>query len=147
MDIRLHTIADICSKVGVLWWGLMDPKSAAMPLSFCSLKGCKSAGPQSPPPPGIEPGPTKDRRLLNKNAKKVAMNPKCQLFFDRQLWRTAVLQPLEIQGPVVPHLAVVRLGSQGRGSAFKVCHALLKSAILLHKLAIVCNLMSIAVAR
>ena len=46
--------------------------------------------------------------------------------------------------PLGGGLAVVWLGSQGRGSAFKVCHALLKSAILLHKIAIVYSLMSIA---
>ena len=41
----------------------------------CMSRGCKTAGRQSSPRPGIEPGP---RRLLHKN---VASNPKCQRFF------------------------------------------------------------------
>ena len=50
-------------------WGIIHP---------CRSRGCKAAGPQSPPPPGIEPGPW---WLLHKIAKNVASNPKCQLFF------------------------------------------------------------------
>ena len=37
MGIRLQTIADIWSKVGVLWGGLMYPKSPAKPLTGSHL--------------------------------------------------------------------------------------------------------------
>ena len=52
------------------------------------------------------------------------------------LWGPAALQPLDLQGCIIPHLkalthTILGLEAQGRVSIFRVRHALLKTAILL----------------
>ena len=63
------------------------------------LKGLQNCGPSK-----SAPYRTRAWRLVYKIAKNVASNPKYQLFFDRELWRSAVWQPLEIQRLIIPHL-------------------------------------------
>ena len=66
--------------------------------------------------------------LLNKNA----------LFWNFQVLSLVFPMPLEIQSHTVPHLKALISGKNEPrglryGSTFRVCQALLKSAILLHK--------------
>ena len=66
--------------------------------------------------------------LLNKNA----------LFWNFQVLSLVFPMPLEIQSHTVPHLKALisgnlQPGGQRWGSTFRVCQALFKSAVLLHK--------------
>ena len=59
-------------------------------------------------------------------------------------------EPLEIQQSNIPLLKALKcgnnaVGAQGCGCMFTFCHAYLKMGVLLHKMAIVCNQMSLAV--
>ena len=75
--------------------------------------------------------------LLNKNA----------LFWNFQVLSLVFPMPLEIQSHTVPHLKALISGNlEPRGlrwgSTFRVCQALFKSAVLLHKEAYRANLFS-----
>ena len=75
---------------------------------------------------------------------------KTDFFSIVQLWRLVFLEPLGVQRRYVPHFkglisGKVELEAQGRDSTFTFHHALLKKAILLHKRAPICWLMSMCV--
>ena len=60
-------------------------------------------------------------------------------------------EPLEVEQSYIPLLKALMcginaVGAQGSGCMFTLCHAPLKMAALLHKMAIACSLMSMAVA-
>ena len=113
-----------------------------------SLRGCRAAGPQSPPRPGIEPGP---RRLLHKIAKNVASNQKYQLFF----WlRTLMVRSLAAPWDTKTYNTSLERSDYWLLSGYTVrgVAVLLRSATppqstptLLHISAIVCNQNFIAV--
>ena len=121
MKFRLHTIADIWSKVGVLWGGQMDPKHPLRPLTgklpkgghesfqmryYMTLyvKGLQNCGPSKIAPAGYRTRAGQRRSICyTKPRSNVSCRIMQGIFFDRQLWRSAVLQPFEIQGHVIPH--------------------------------------------
>ena len=115
---RLHTIADIWSKVGVLWGGLMYPKHPAKPLTGWLQIHRNQIFPMRYYMSLYLKG------LQNCSPSKLAVKKKCWYFgFEAtffvilcsnrwgpgsipgrgELWRPAVLQYLDIQGHVVPH--------------------------------------------
>ena len=59
-------------------------------------------------------------------------------------------EPLELEQIYIPLLkalmcGIIAVGAQGCGCMFTFCHAYLKMSVLLHKMAIVCNLTLLAV--
>ena len=61
-------------------------------------------------------------------------------FFQFQIWRLVFLEPLGVQRRYVAHFKVLIRGNlnfegQKRDSTFTFLHTLLKTAILLHKMA------------
>ena len=115
MKFRLYTIADIWSKVGVLWGGLMSPKHPAKPFSGWLPKGEHQSFPmryymtlylkvlQNCGPSKFAPAGYRTRACAITTYIKCSLEPKMSAFFDRQLWRSAVWQPLEIQRLIIPH--------------------------------------------
>ena len=68
-------------------------------------------------------------------------NPlKTDILLYFQLWRPVIFEPVGVRTHNVPHfkgliMLYLDFEAQGRGSTFTFCHAHLKKAILLHKMA------------